>query len=131
MGEELLHFPTTDHLSLSCRNELSHRLAKASFDKTAVLTATHLHRCHVQWFKQDSHQVFQYCWEVPCPSVSLRISLLKGLRDLCSRRPWNHQGTLGAWLLWLTYSTQSWREPGACLNVERYTNHPQTLPLPL
>ena len=26
----------------------------------------------------------------------LRISLLKGLRDLCSRIPWNHQGTLGA-----------------------------------
>ena len=61
----------------------------------------------------------------------LRISLLKGLKDLCSRIPWNHQGTLGAWLLWLTYTTQSWLEPGACLNVERYTNHPQTPPLPL
>ena len=70
MGEELLHFPTTDHLSLSCRNELSHCLAKASFNKTAVFTATDLHRCHVQWLKQDSHQVFQYCWEVPCLSVS-------------------------------------------------------------
>ena len=109
----------------------SHCLAKASFNKTAVFTATDLHRCHVQWLKQDSHQVFQYCWEVPCLSVSpLSGSYYVYYIPFKRIERSVFKDTLGEWLLWLTYNTQSWLEPGACLNVERYANLPRTPPPP-